>query len=570
MKKKIMISVIITITFSLVLLTSCFIAISNYQYIENSKLNLKQYNILLEELILNHNEGTENKFDFVKKLYGNIRVTYMGKNGDVTYDTDSEIDKLDNHKEREEIKLAEESGYGTSVRYSKSLNENMVYCATKLNDGSIIRTAIPMNNVEIFQNTNIKYYLIILVFVILLSVALSLKLTKMIIAPVKELQFITSRIARGELDRRVNIKSVDELDSLGKTFNNMADQLNNTMEELLDKQNRLQAILKSMDSGVIAVDRMHRVIMINPYAKKIFGIDKDIIGETLVDHIRDFEFDSVFDNDAEYKEIKIIWPKERELRIRTAEIINGTEHMGTVAVVQDITDIKKLENMRSQFVANVSHELKTPLTSIKGFAETLRYVDEEETRNKFLDIIDEEAERLTRLINDILTLSNIEQNFEPVREWFLPEDIIDNVYTLMKIEAENKNIDFQVTKNSNVHIKGDPDKFKQMMINLIENAIKYSDQNDKVIVSTKLIKNKVVIEVEDTGPGIPEKDISRVFERFYRVDKARSRAKGGTGLGLAIVKYIVKSFNGTIDIESTLGEGTKFIVKIKAKKELNS
>lgn len=563
MKNKIMISVIITITFSLIVLTSSFIAISNYQYIENTKSNLKHYNALFEELILFDLKDMDQKIDTIKRLDSKIRFTYIASDGRVVYDTDYNVNNLENHKNREEFIQAGKNGEGASVRYSKTLNKNMVYFATRLKDNSIIRTAIPLDNIKIFQNKNLKYYLITLLFVILLSIGLSLKLTRIIVAPVKELEFITSRIARGELDRRVTIKSLDELGSLGKTFNNMADQLHNTMDELIDKQNRLQAILKSMDSGVIAIDRMHRVIMINPYAKKIFGIKEDIIGETLMDHIRDFEFDSVFERHDEYQEIKILWPKERDLRVRTAEIINGNELMGTVAVVQDVTDIKKLENMRSQFVANVSHELKTPLTSIKGFAETLKYVDDDATRKKFLNIIDEEAERLTRLINDILTLSNIEQNKVPVKELFMPETIIDDVYTLMKIEAEKKKINLKVNKNCNKELRGNPDKFKQMMINLVENAIKYSEEEDNVTISTSYEDNKVKIVVEDTGPGIPDKDLSRIFERFYRVDKARSRSKGGTGLGLAIVKHIVKAFNGTIDVKSELGKGTKFIVKIK-------
>lgn len=563
MKNKIMMSVIVTITFSLIVLTCSFIAISNYQYTENTKSNLKHYNALFEELILEDLKDMDKKINSIKRLDNEIRFTYINSDGEVIYDTDYNVADLENHKNREEFIQAEKNGEGSSVRYSKTLNKNMVYFATKLKDNSIVRTSIPLDNIKIFQNKNVKYYLTTLVFVILLSIGLSLKLTRIIVAPVKELEFITSRIARGELERRVTIKSVDELGSLGKTFNNMADQLHNTMNELIDKQNRLQAILKSMDSGVIAIDRMHRVIMINPYAKKIFGIKKDIIGETLMDHIRDFEFDSVFERHDEYQEIKILWPKERELRVRTAEIINGNELMGTVAVVQDVTDIKKLENMRSQFVANVSHELKTPLTSIKGFAETLKYVDDDETRKKFLNIIDEEAERLTRLINDILTLSNIEQNKVTIKEVFMPETIIDDVYTLMKIEAEKKKINLKVNKNSNKELRGNPDKFKQMMINLVENAIKYSEEEDNVTISTSYEDNKVKIVVEDTGPGIPEKDLSRIFERFYRVDKARSRAKGGTGLGLAIVKHIVKAFNGTIDVESQLGKGTKFIVKIK-------
>ncbi|GFP75306.1 two-component system histidine kinase PnpS [Clostridium fungisolvens] len=567
MKKKIMFSVIITIIFSLVVVTSSFIAISNYQYLENSKANLKHYNDLLATLILANEPDKIAKLNQVKALDREIRFTYISKTGVVEFDTDKRLEDLDNHLTRVEIAQAIKSGEGSSVRYSKSLNKNLVYYATKLQDGSIVRTSIPLDNVKIFQDTNIKYYLITLVFVLVLSVVLSLKLTRFIVDPVKELEIITARIARGELDGRVRVSSVDELGSLGMTFNEMADKLEVTMDELIDKQNRLEAILKSMDSGVIAVDRSHKVIMINPYAEKIFGIDKDIIGETLMDHIRDFELDNVFETSDAYKEIKIIWPEERELRIRTAEIINGREHIGTVAVVQDITDIKKLENMRSQFVANVSHELKTPLTSIKGFAETLKYVDDEENRQKFLNIINEEAERLTRLINDILSLSNIEQNIECTRMNFSGDRIIEDVYTLMKIEAEKKKIKLSADLNNTLSLVGDPDKFKQMMINLIDNAVKYSEEGDSVLITSNNKNGIITYTVEDTGIGIPKKDVARVFERFYRVDKARSRAKGGTGLGLAIVKHIVKTFNGNIDVQSQLGVGTKFIIKIKGVKE---
>ncbi|WP_160680082.1 HAMP domain-containing sensor histidine kinase [Clostridium sp. C8-1-8] len=567
MKKKIMFSVIITIIFSLVVVTSSFIAISNYQYLENSKANLKHYNDLLATLILSNDSDKISKLNQVKALDREIRFTYISKTGVVEFDTDKRLEDLDNHLTRVEIAAAIKTGEGSSVRYSKSLNKNLVYYATKLNDGSIVRTSIPLDNVKIFQDKNIKYYIVTLVFVLILSVVLSLKLTRFIVDPVKELEFITARIARGELDRRVRVSSIDELGSLGMTFNEMADKLESTMDELIDKQNRLEAILKSMDSGVIAVDRLHKVIMINPYAKKIFGIDKDIIGETLMDHIRDFEFDNVFENADTYKEIKIIWPEEKELRIRTAEIINGTEHIGTVAVVQDITDIKKLENMRSQFVANVSHELKTPLTSIKGFAETLKYVEDEANREKFLNIINEEAERLTRLINDILTLSNIEQNIECIKKRFNGDRIIEDVYTLMRIEAEKKNINLTVDLKNKLDLLGDPDRFKQMMINLIDNAIKYSEEGDTVLITSKNKDEVVTYTVEDTGIGIPKKDINRLFERFYRVDKARSRSKGGTGLGLAIVKHIIKTFNGTIDVDSQLGIGTKFTIKLKGIRE---
>jgi two-component system phosphate regulon sensor histidine kinase PhoR len=421
-------------------------------------------------------------------------------------------------------------------------------------------------NIEVvtgFEGEYLKYYLVVLIMVFCIAALFSSKLSYIIVKPIKDLEFITTRIAKGELDRRVIINSQDEIGQLANTFNNMADRLQYTVKDSLEKQNKLEAILKSMDSGVIAVDRGHRVIMVNPYAQKIFGIKKDIIGRNLMESIRDYELEEVFKNNEESKEIIILWPKKRVLKIKTADVMSDKEHIGTVAVVQDITDIRKLENMRSQFVANVSHELKTPLTSIKGFAETLRYVENQETREKFLTIIDDETDRLTRLISDILTLSDIEQH----KEFKQKEDIdvissINDVYNLMKNTADKKNISLQLETKDNPVIYGEKDKFKQMLINLIDNAIKYSEQGDYVFIGTKIIEDKCLITVEDTGVGIPKEHIPRLFERFYRVDKARSRARGGTGLGLAIVKHIVLNFSGEIFVESELGKGTKFIVKI--------
>lgn len=230
-----------------------------------------------------------------------------------------------------------------------------------------------------------------------------------------------------------------------------------------------------------------------------------------------------FLNSDDYKEINVLWPKERILRIRTADIINNDlKHIGKVAVVQDITDIKKLENIRSNFVANVSHELKTPLTSIKGFAETLKYVQDEQKRIKFLNIIDEEAERLTRLINDILTLSDIEAGMEKKADIFDASDIVSNVYNLMKNTADTKEINLNIIENAAFKLNGDKDEFKQMLINLVDNAIKYSENGASVSIAASLQPDSYILYVQDTGVGIPEKNISRLFERFYRVDKARS------------------------------------------------
>jgi two-component system phosphate regulon sensor histidine kinase PhoR len=238
------------------------------------------------------------------------------------------------------------------------------------------------------------------------------------------------------------------------------------------------------------------------------------------------------------------------------------DNIGKVITFQDITDMNRVELMRSQFVANVSHELKTPLTSIKGFAETLKFVKDDETREKFLDIIDKEAERLSRLINDILVLSNIESNLILDMEEFEPDSAIEEVLNIMRKIAINKNIKLEFeNNNNNKRILGDRDKFYQLGLNLIENAIKYSKEiSGRVEVSSYSKDGYYILTVKDNGIGIPKEDILRIFERFYRVDK--SRKKGGTGLGLAIVKHIVKIFNGEINVKSEIGEGTSFEVKI--------
>ncbi|MCW6106955.1 two-component system histidine kinase PnpS, partial [Clostridium sporogenes] len=439
-----------------------------------------------------------------------------------------------------------------------------LYFASKVNNDYIIRSAIDMKDIKLLEKKYSKYYISIILFSFILSFLFSSRISMAMIKPIKNLEFVTSRIARGDFDRRVIINSEDEIGRLGRTFNYMADILENSLVEVKDKQNRLEAILKSMDSGVVAIDKEFKVIMINPYAKKLFGLKRDIIGENLMDNIRDFELEKVLKNkETGYKEISILWPEKRTLRVKTTDIISKYDNIGTVAVVQDITDIKKLENMREQFVANVSHELKTPLTSIKGFSETLKYVEDKKNREKFLQIINDEADRLTRLINDILVLSNIEkQKQELIKEEINLNELIEKVYCLVKKSAEDKNIKINIVGEKVSVLIGNKDKYNQMIINLIDNAIKYTEPNGEINIGTKQDKDNIIFWVEDTGVGISKEHLDRIFERFYRVDKARSRAEGGTGLGLAIVKHIVLGINGKIEVKSEPKKGTKFIVKI--------
>lgn len=563
MKKRILFSSLITVIFALIIVTCSFIALVNIKGIEVTKKTLKTYNdILIKTDSLNS--------DFIEEFYINdseVRFTFIDKNGNVIKDTENK--NLENHSNREEILSAFEVGEASATRLSDTQGVNVVYFATKVNDDLVLRSSVPINTIEFFTANYINYYLIIILLVLLLSIGLSLKLIRAIIYPLKELKSVTNKIANGDYSRRVNIFTNDEIGSLANTFNNMADQLQSKISDSLDKQNKLEAILESMESGVIAVDNNKKVILINPYAKNLFGIEGDIIGENISEHIIDYDLISFIKSthEIETKEIKLMHPIERELRIKKAPIINYRKMpMGVVVTVLDITDIKRLENIRSQFVANVSHELKTPLTSIKGFAETLKYVEDTATREKFLDIIDKEAERLTSLINDILILSNIENSNKMIEDEFTPSEVIQDVINMFTTNVNKKEVIINYEGNKGVVLIGDKDKFFQMMLNLVENAIKYSVSKTIIKIKSYERGGYYFIIVEDNGIGIPKEDLPRIFERFYRVDK--SRAKGGTGLGLAIVKHIVKIFNGEIYVKSVLNEGTKFTIKLRKSKML--
>lgn len=558
MRKKLTIYFSIAIIFTVVIMSLLLTKIFDYKEQEILKGYLRSNNRFIENIIKDYN-----KLDLYDLNSKEIRVTYMDSYGKVIFDTHIPKNELESHSNRDEFKIAKEKGEGVSIRYSESAKKNTIYLATKLENGNVLRSSMYIDSFKVINSRFMNYYMFVIVLIIMLSVCLSIKLTYIIVKPIKDLDEVTSKIAKGELSRRVNINSKDEIGKLGENFNFMAEKLEETINEVLDKQNRLEAILKCMDSGIIAVDRNFKVIMVNPYAERIFGIKKNIIGENLLDNIRSFELENLLvNNDNEYREIKIMFPEERDLRIKTTDIINRNEHIGTVAVVQDITDIKNLENIRSQFVTNVSHELKTPLTSIKGFSETLKEVDDVELKNKFLDIINSEAERLTRLINDILTLSHIEQQKEVKEQIIDLNKILEDVYLLIKTTADKKQIKLELQNNDIGQLLADADKFKQMIINLVDNAVKYTEAGGCVKIIPKSHNEYFSISIEDNGVGISKDEIPRLFERFYRVDKARSRANGGTGLGLAIVKHIVILFNGTIEVQSTLGKGSIFKIKI--------
>lgn len=394
----------------------------------------------------------------------------------------------------------------------------------------------------------------------------------LITAPLYDITNIAKKIADGDFKARINEKYDDEYAMLAGSINNMTDKLNETINELYDRNAKLEAVLTTIINGVIAVDMDQKVLLVNKAASDMLNIDADaVVGKHILAVIRNSSFYDVFEgllkeNELTNREIEFFDPEYKCVNLYLNPIMSLKGQMGYLIVLNDVTEVKRLEKMRTDFAANVSHEIRTPLTSIKGFVETLRdgAVDNDEMRYKFLGIIDLETDRLTRLLNDILLLSEIEGLKDDVpKEDVDVNEIAEDVLYMLKSKAQDKKVHvYFKSYPEKINMMSNKDRIKQMLINLIENAIKYNVDNGSVYVTIKKDQDNVTFEIKDTGIGIREEHLPRLFERFYRVDKGRSRKMGGTGLGLAIVKHIVNSLKGDIDVKSKVGEGTTFTIKL--------
>lgn len=386
----------------------------------------------------------------------------------------------------------------------------------------------------------------------------------------------SKQISNKEFHSRLNIQAKGELGELSKNFNDMIDIMNSKIDEVEYNHLQMTSILKSISHGILAVDIDGNIMLINDKAKKILKCNEceTIEGKNIniVIHELSLLKEIVsFKGSKESKYVELTTEDETVYSINLDPIyLQDVENViiGSIINIKDITEKVKLENMRSDFVANVSHELKTPLTSISGFVETLRINEniDTQTRNRFLAIIENESDRLKRLIDDILLLSFIEKKESEFLEVVPIYEVFMEVYEMINYFAESKHIKISYNfTDKNLLILSSRDYIKQIFLNLIDNAIKYTPEYKNVYIEVYYNMNDLVIKVSDDGIGISKKDLSRIFERFYRVDKARSRDVGGTGLGLAIVKHIVKSLDGTINVKSELGEGSEFIITIPNK-----
>ncbi|CAM4441309.1 MAG: ATP-binding protein [Paenibacillus macerans] len=509
------------------------------------------------------------------------RVTFITLDGKVVGDSEMDPEGMDNHAHRKEIESAEGGGAGSAIRYSHTVGENMLYVARRVTsaDGfdGYIRLSMSLGAVE--KGLTQGWLLMAGGLLILFLVAgfVSYRIAAGMTRPLEQITRVAHRISKLDYNARVKLARRDEIGQLGEAINGMADSLQQQLKRIHDNEDLLQSVLANMTGGIVMVDASGAIALINREAERILHVKGyQLLGRPYRDIKRNYEFtkfveEGISRQENVQEERNVYDPEEKILLFDSVPMFedNG-KYRGMLFLLRDVTDIRRLERMRSEFVANVSHELKTPIAAVKGFAETLLAggVKDEETARSFLQIIYDEGDRLNRLIGDILDLSKIESKLVPLE--YAPvnlKELFDSIYEVLLPAAKKKSIAMAHDIPDHLFMEGDEDRLRQIFMNLLSNAISYTQEGGRVRVDVAILgeggeDEKVRIVVSDTGIGIPKKDLPRIFERFYRVDKARSRSSGGTGLGLSIVKHLVDLHHGTISVESKVGEGSSFIVEL--------
>lgn len=513
------------------------------------------------------------------------RVTFIDADGKVLGDSDHDPGTMDNHLHRPEIEEAGTRGEGSAIRYSETVRQNMMYVALPVMRESgidgYVRLALSLADVEgaIRRLWSTLAFGAVVFFVI--AAFISYRLAYSLTRPLELITKVAHQITNLNYKARVKIRGSDEIAQLGQAINRMADSLKLQLDTIRDSESRLQSVLENMISGVLLIDRNERIVLLNRMAEEILGLSaKQLLGKRHSEAKQQIELSQMIQDCLDQRkrlreEIILYFPEERILEVSLVPLTHEDDEWGGIVVVlHDISAVRRLEKMRSEFVANVSHELKTPIAAVKGFAETLLSgaMNDAETAKAFLQIIYDESERLNRLIGDILELSKIESRRIPLR--FSPvhlEPSVARSMEMMQAGAERKRIALHMEVPEDLFLEADEDRLHQILINLISNGINYTPEGGRVRVSAETIRSadsddgddeRIRISVSDTGIGIPKKDLPRIFERFYRVDKARSRSSGGTGLGLSIVKHLVELHRGTIRVESKVGVGTTFVIEL--------
>ena len=532
--------------------------------------------------------------DLCKRLgqKASTRITVILKSGKVVADSLEEPGKMENHAQRVEVVSALSGRKGSSIRFSSTMQSRMMYVAIPLirearsveeaEVNGVLRVSIPVTNFD--QALKEIYGKIALgsLVIAIITAFITLTVSRRLSHPLEAIKRSAERFGRGDFSRRLTIlddtHSVSlEVASLVDTLNWMAEQLNDRISTAEGQHQQLDAVFASMIESVVAVDRSENIISLNKAAAELFKVDpsrvsgrniEKVIGEgdilnfvkkTMTGH-KTIEDRIIFSD----QENKMRYLQAHGTRLRNL----GGHHYGALIVLNDITRLQKLEEVRQDFVANVSHELKTPITSIKGFVETLLdgAMENLQDAKRFLEIINKQTDRLNSIVDDLLTLSRLEQDEKGKAELAFHNEslseILRSAVDACKVDAEEKNIEISISCPDGLFVFVNAPLFEQAIVNLVLNSIKYSDNNNKVHVMAGRENEETAVSVRDFGVGIAKEHLPRLFERFYRTDKARSRTLGGTGLGLAIVKHIVQVHEGIVTVDSTPGEYTVFTIRI--------
>ena len=516
--------------------------------------------------------------EFAKRLGQQItaRITIIAPDGKVLGDSEEAPSIMENHAKRPEVVSALASGFGESIRYSTTLNQQMLYFALPITEQGkllgIARVALPLTTVENVTNRVATTVSIAMVVTALIAVLAAGVISRATTKPIRELTRVSRRIAGGQFGQQTTVETRDEIGELSSAFNEMSANLNGMVKALTSEKTRLASVLSNMADGVVMTDMEGNVILTNQAAEKVFNFDgQKVFGKSLIEVVHDHEVDTLLklcvkigsEQSVQFESAVT----KKFLRAIAVPIVDDNPN-AVLLLFQDLTELKNIQTMRRELIGNISHELRTPLAGIKAIVETLNdgAVADTEVAKNFLTKIEGDVDRLTQIISELTELSRIETGkaelrVEPANLNQLVEGVIAQLGTLAK--RQRVTLSTELSPDLPV-INVDKDRIKQTIINLVHNAIQFSRAGGRVLISTVYTENSVIVSVNDNGIGIAKEDLPHVFERFYKVDKARSQ--GGSGLGLAIAKHTIQAHGGNVLVQSEEGKGSTFSFSLSAKK----
>ncbi|AAN00820.1 TPA: ATP-binding protein [Streptococcus agalactiae] len=493
----------------------------------------------------------EGKDYFENLKTSNVRITWVDNKGQVLYDTQSDAKHMKNHANRQEIKEAIKSGYGESTRWSATLTEKSIYAAQRLNNGTIVRLSVAQQTIFYLLLGMISPLAIIILLAIILSVLIARYIAKKVSEPLNNI----------DLDHPLSNDSYEEITPLLRRLDSHQAKIQHQKLLLQKRQKEFDTIISKIKEGMILLDDQARIVSINAEALKLFQINDDWHGRFMMEVSRDLTLKDLIDQGLKGKKKEAnIGIENNHYRVLVRPTTDNNRVTGLVVLLFDVTDQLQMEQLQREFTANVSHELKTPLHVISGYSELLanQMVPNEEVP-QFAAKIHKESERLVKLVEDIINLSHLDEQEKLPQETVNLYDLTQKVLEGLQAKADKKHIQINFNGEEAI-LRGNPVLLNSLVYNLCDNAITYNHEKGQVNVTLKNSPDTITLEVSDTGLGIAEKDKKRIFERFYRVDKSRSKIVGGTGLGLSIVKSALDFHNGSIKVDSHLGQGTTMTV----------